>query len=145
MKMAKYALLCFYVECLKVTGWTVFREGRIAEPQVLPIVRSRAEVKRLLAAVREPRFRACLGLMYHCGLRVGEAVRIRVKDILGREQPAPPVGEPRQRRQAALCSDHPRHGRRAAGLVADAPESHVALSHPGPGLRRRVGQSRGRP
>jgi integrase len=87
MKMAKYALLCFYVECLKVTGWTVFREVRIAEPQVLPIVLSRVEVKRLLAAVREPRFRACLGLMYHCGLRVGEAVRIRVKDILGREQP----------------------------------------------------------
>ena len=38
MKMAKYALLCFYVECLKVTGWTVFREVRVAEPQVLPIV-----------------------------------------------------------------------------------------------------------
>jgi integrase len=54
---------------------------------VLPIVLSRVEVKSLLAAVREPRFRACLGLMYHCGLRVGEAVRIRVKDILGREQP----------------------------------------------------------
>ena len=87
MKMAKYALLCFYVECLKVTGWTVFREVRVAEPQVLPIVLSRAEVKSLLAAVREPRFRTCLGLMYHCGLRVGEAVRIQVKDILGREQP----------------------------------------------------------
>jgi integrase/recombinase XerD len=25
--------------------------------------------------------------MYHCGLRVGEAVRIQVKDILGRENP----------------------------------------------------------
>ena len=87
MKMAKYALLCFYTECVKVTGWTVFREVRIAEPQVLPVVLARAEVKRLLAAVREPRFRACLGLMYHCGLRVGEAVRIQVQDILGRENP----------------------------------------------------------
>lgn len=87
MKMAKYALLCFYVECLKVTGWTVFREVRIAEPQMLPLVLSRIEVKRLLAAVREPRFRTCLALMYHCGLRVGEAVRIEVKDILGRETP----------------------------------------------------------
>jgi hypothetical protein len=28
----------FYVECLKVTGWTVFREVRVAEPQVLPAV-----------------------------------------------------------------------------------------------------------
>jgi integrase len=25
--------------------------------------------------------------MYHCGLRVGEATRVRVKDIAGREQP----------------------------------------------------------
>ncbi len=59
----------------------------MAEPQVLPAVLARAEVKALLAAVREPRFRTCLGLMYHCGLRVGEAVRIQVKDILGRENP----------------------------------------------------------
>lgn len=67
--------------------WTVFREVRIAEPQVLPVVLSRPEVKRVLAAVREPRFRTCLGLMYHCGWRVGEATRVRVKDIAGREQP----------------------------------------------------------
>ena len=87
MKMAKYALLCFYVECLKVSGWSVFRELRVAEPQVLPIVLSRQEVKRLLGTVREPRFRTCLGLMYHCGLRVGEAVRLQVKDILGHDNP----------------------------------------------------------
>ena len=87
MKMAKYALLSFFVDCLKVTGWTVFQEVRIAEPMVLPQVLARAEVKSLLAAVREPRFRTCLALMYHCGLRVGEAVRIQVKDILGRETP----------------------------------------------------------
>src|SRR5438132_7856655 len=62
MKMAKYALLCFYVEHLKVTGWTVFREVRIAEPQVLPMVLSRTEVRSVLAAVHEPRFRTCLGL-----------------------------------------------------------------------------------
>src|SRR5213593_3564342 len=87
MKMAKYALLCFYVQSLKVTGWTVFKEVRIAEPQVLPIVLSRSEVQSVIGVVREPRFRTCLRLMYHCGLRVGEAVRIEVKDIHGRENP----------------------------------------------------------
>ena len=87
MKMAKYALLCFYVQLLKVAGWTVFKEVRIAEPQVLPMVLSRSEVRSVLGVVREPRFRTCLGLMYHCGLRVGEAVRIEVKDIHGRENP----------------------------------------------------------
>jgi site-specific recombinase XerD len=87
MKAAKYSLLSFYVDCLKVQGWTVFKEIRIAEPQVLPIVLSRPEVHSLLQAVTEPRFRTVLTLMYHCGLRVGEAVAIRVPDVHGRENP----------------------------------------------------------
>jgi site-specific recombinase XerD len=65
----------------------VFREVRIAEPEVLPIVLARAEVAALLGAVTEPRFRTCLRLMYHCGLRVGEAVAIKVRDIHGQETP----------------------------------------------------------
>jgi len=63
------------------------RDVRVVKPEVLPIVLSRAEVKMLLSAVREPRFRAALTLMYHCGLRVGETVRIELKDIHGRENP----------------------------------------------------------
>lgn len=87
MKAAKYSLLCFFLDCLKVQGWTVFKEVRIAEPQVLPMVLSRQEVQSVLHAVREPRFRTCLRLMYHCGLRVGETVSIQVNDIHGRETP----------------------------------------------------------
>ena len=87
MKAAKYALRCFYVECLQIPGWTVFQEVRIAEPLVLPVVLARAEVQSLLQAVQEPRFRACLRLMYHCGLRVGETVAIEVQDIHGHETP----------------------------------------------------------
>ena len=87
MKAAKYALRCFYVACLQVTGWTVFQEVRIAEPLVLPVVLARPEVQALLQAVQEPRFRACLRLMYHCGLRVGETVAIEVQDIHGHETP----------------------------------------------------------
>jgi site-specific recombinase XerD len=60
---------------------------RIAEPEVLPIVLSRGEVQSLLGAIREARFSTCLRLMYHCGLRVGEAVGIQVPDIRGRETP----------------------------------------------------------
>jgi integrase len=70
-----------------VQGWTVFQEVRIAEPEVLPIVLGRAEVQALLAVVREPRFRTCLRLMYHCGLRVGETVAIEVRDLHGKETP----------------------------------------------------------
>ena len=85
MTIAKAALRCFFLEQLRVEGWTVFEQLRIAEPQVLPQVLSRQEVARLLGAVREPRFRTCLRLIYHCGLRVGEAVRIECADIHGRE------------------------------------------------------------
>lgn len=87
MKAAKYSLLAFYLDCVKVKDWTVFKEVRIAEPHVLPMVLARAEVGALLGAVTEPRFRTCLSLMYHCGLRVGEAVGIQVQDIHGRENP----------------------------------------------------------
>ena len=87
MKAAKYSLLCFYLDCVKVQGWTVFQEVRIAEPEVLPLVLSRQEIQAVLAAVREPRFGTCLRLMYHCGLRVGETVAIEIKDIHGRERP----------------------------------------------------------
>jgi site-specific recombinase XerD len=44
-------------------------------------------VQALLAVVREPRFRTCLRLMYHCGLRVGETVAIEVRDLHGKETP----------------------------------------------------------
>jgi len=87
MKAAKYSLLAFYLDCVKVQGWTVFQEVRIAEPQVLPMVLSRAEVTSLLGAVTEPRFRTVLRLMYYCGLRVGEAVGIQVRDLHGRQNP----------------------------------------------------------
>lgn len=87
MKAAKYSLLAFFLDCVQVQGWSVFGELRIAQPQVLPIVLSRAEVRSLLGAVTEPRFRTVLSLMYHCGLRVGEAVALQVRDIHGRENP----------------------------------------------------------
>lgn len=87
MKAAKFSLRCFFVEGVKVQGWSVFNEIRIAEPQVLPVVLSRSEVQSLLQCIIEPRFRTVLALMYHCGLRVGEAVRIEVRDIHGRGTP----------------------------------------------------------
>lgn len=87
MKMAKWALRCFYRECVKATGWSVFDELRIAEPKTMPVVLSRAEVQRVLDCVREARFAVCLRLMYHCGLRVGEAVSLGVNEVLGRQSP----------------------------------------------------------
>ena len=49
--------------------------------QKLPVVLSREEVSRVLFAIRFPVYRACLSLIYSCGLRLSEGVFLRVKDI----------------------------------------------------------------
>ena len=47
----------------------------------LPVVLSTAEVRAILGKVRTLRFRACLKLIYACGLRLGEACRLAPRDI----------------------------------------------------------------
>jgi len=89
MKAAKFSLRSFFLDCHRRAGWTVFNEVRIAEPLVLPVVLSRAEVAAVLGAVREPRIGVCLELIYHCGLRVGEAVRVEVRDLHESRSPQP--------------------------------------------------------
>jgi len=89
MKLARCALRAFFRDCLHVTGWTVFEEVRIAPPQTLPLVLSREEVATLLGAVQQPRYRTALRLIYHTGLRVGEAVRIEVRDLRDTHTPQP--------------------------------------------------------
>ena len=81
MKLARCALRAFFRDCHHVAGWTVFEEVRCAPPQTLPLVLSREAVATLLGAVRTPRCRAVLTLIYHTGLRVGEAVRVEVRDL----------------------------------------------------------------
>ena len=82
MKLAKCALRAFFREHLKLgLTWTVFEELRIAPPQTLPLVLAREQVAALLKAVQLPRYRTALGLIYHTGLRVGEAVRIELRDL----------------------------------------------------------------
>jgi site-specific recombinase XerD len=82
MKLARCSLRAFFRDCLHVAeGWTVFEEVRVAPPQTLPLVLTREQVAALLQAVREPRYRTALRLIYHTGLRVGEAVRIELRDL----------------------------------------------------------------
>jgi len=47
----------------------------------LPIVLAREEVRAILSKVTEVRHRACLTLIYACGLRLGEGCRVQVVDI----------------------------------------------------------------
>ncbi len=62
-------------------SWPVPALPRIGTEKKLPVVLSRAEVWCLLDQVRQPPARLSLLLMYTCGLRVSEALHLRVQDI----------------------------------------------------------------
>ncbi len=47
----------------------------------LPVVLTREEVRMILRQVTELRHRACLTLIYACGLRLGEGCRMQVTDL----------------------------------------------------------------
>jgi len=80
MRTAVAALRAFYGLHLG-RDWPLFDLVRAPSPLQLPEVLTRAEVARLFAVIREPRFRMVLRLIYACGLRVSEAVNIEVTAI----------------------------------------------------------------
>ena len=71
----------FFVETTLKRDWTAMNIPRPRAEHKLPVVLSRDEVWRILDAVRELRHRACLTLIYTCGLRLGEGCRLEVGDI----------------------------------------------------------------
>lgn len=82
LSVFRCALRLFFAEHLRLgREWRVFSDLRIRRPETLPEVLSQEEVGTLLQALREPRFRTCLTLIYHCGLRISEALALQVGDI----------------------------------------------------------------
>jgi integrase len=80
MRQARGALVMFFNEMLG-RAWGVFATVKTKDVRKLPVVISRAEVVRLIDLVEQPRFRVCLRLIYECGLRLNEALRVTVRDI----------------------------------------------------------------
>ncbi len=80
LNQAVVALRMFYRDFLK-RDWPLWTQFEIRRDQPLPLVLTRDETRRLLRAIRSNRFKAILCLIYHCGLRVGEATTIRPRDI----------------------------------------------------------------
>ena len=76
----------------------------VREPRRLPVVLSRTEVARLIAAAGRPKYQAALAVAYGAGLRASEVVALKVSDIdstrmtLRIEQ-----GKGRKDRYAMLC------------------------------------------
>jgi integrase len=80
LNQAVVALRMFYQGFLQ-RDWQLWGQFTIRRDQPLPVVLTREETRRLLGSIRSGRFKAVLSLIHHCGLRVGEAVRLRPTDI----------------------------------------------------------------
>lgn len=75
-----FALKFFYRRTLR-RQWPVLDLIRVRRSKKLPVVLSRQEVRKLLVHIRRPAARLSAVLMYSCGLRVSEAVRLRAEHI----------------------------------------------------------------
>jgi site-specific recombinase XerD len=80
MRTACAALQNVYVK-LYNRDWKLFDLVRSPDDKKLPAVLTRAEIARLFTTVREPRFQMVLRLIYACGLRISEAIKLEVTDI----------------------------------------------------------------
>ena len=76
VNQAACALRAFFRDHLG-RDWKAWGKIRIRREEQLPNVLSRAEVGRFLRSVHQGRFRAIFTVMYHCGLRLGETIRLK--------------------------------------------------------------------
>lgn len=80
MAQAIVALRTFYRDHLGHT-WELWKTIRVRRVESLPVVLTREEVAAIFQATRCLRFRVIFQLIYHCGLRIGEAVRLAPCDV----------------------------------------------------------------
>lgn len=74
------AILFLYQRVLHITLPWLGNVTRARRPKRLPVVLTREEVRRVLAHLRGP-YRTIASLLYGSGLRLLEALRLRIKDI----------------------------------------------------------------
>ena len=70
----------FYEKTLK-RDWSLTGVPTPKREKKVPVVLTHEQVKAILARVRTVRHRACLSLIYACGLRLHEACQVQVTDI----------------------------------------------------------------
>ena len=71
----------FFYEKTLNKSFDVFNLIRPPRSNKLPVVLSREEVKKILTNIRALRHRACLSLIYSCGLRLKEGVGLKVNQV----------------------------------------------------------------
>jgi site-specific recombinase XerD len=80
MTQALCGIKRFFEQTLQ-RDWRVLDVVRPAKETRLPVILTVEEVRQLLSTIRLLRYRACLTLIYSCGLRLKEALHVQVPDI----------------------------------------------------------------
>jgi len=71
----------FFFEKTLKHDWSLTGVPMPKRERKLPVVLSVKEVRLILSQLQQPRFLACLTVIYACGLRLGEACRLSASDI----------------------------------------------------------------
>jgi integrase/recombinase XerD len=71
----------FFYESTLHRPWHLLDLVRPKKRRKLPVVLSSSEVHQILSLIRTPLARTSLTLVYSCGLRISEAIHLRVSDI----------------------------------------------------------------
>ncbi|MCA1617024.1 MAG: site-specific integrase [Acidobacteria bacterium] len=109
MTIALCGIKFFYEQTLN-RPWAIFGIVRPAPEKKLPVILSLAEVRKILAHVRLPRYRVCLSTIYSCGLRLQEGTNMRLADI-----------------DSGRMMIHVRHGKGAKDRYVPLPERTLEL------------------
>lgn len=78
---AAYAALKFYYETTLCREWNIRHVPRLKSRSFLPDILTPSEVLRILNTVTNLKHKALLSTIYSAGLRVSEAVHLKVRDI----------------------------------------------------------------
>jgi integrase len=150
MRQALATAHAFFSEMLDLGRWRVFDEVKTKDPDSLPPVLTREQVRALLQSIRLRRYRTPLKLIYCCGLRLSECLNLTIHDILGSESklriragkggkdrviplPAAMLRDlsPHPPQRAAGDAAHGRTVRRPAAITAPPSSRENAHSHRG--------------
>ena len=80
LKSAYYSIRFFYIHVVGLDS----RDFNFFKPKIehkLPVILNRNEVKQILSQVKVEDYKMIMSLTYQCGLRISEAVGIRISDI----------------------------------------------------------------
>lgn len=75
----------FFIDQLGHPRWRLFDQVKAKDHDTLPPVLTREQVRALLKHIRLRRYRTPLKLIYCCGLRLSECLRLTKHDVIGSE------------------------------------------------------------